>query len=97
MHLSEIYLYPVKSCAGYPVQHTRLDRFGPAGDRRWMLVDSEGEFMTQRSHPRMCLIRTTSRSDLSLGLGFHRGQKILLDLVDVDRNEGDFLLLELFG
>ena len=74
MHLSEIYLYPVKSCAGYPVQHTRLDRFGPAGDRRWMLVDSEGEFMTQRSHPRMCLIRTTSRSDLSLGLvlGDHR-------------------------
>lgn len=55
--LSGLRFYPIKSCRG-----VRLDRaeVGPRGlrdDRRWMLVDDEGRFLSQRRHPRMCLVR----------------------------------------
>jgi len=59
MHLSGIYIYPVKSCAGLQLQATCLDRFGPEGDRRWMVVGESGDFITQRDIPRMALIRAT--------------------------------------
>ena len=36
-----------------------VDRFGLHNDRRWMLVDSHGVYVTQRKYPRMCLIHTS--------------------------------------
>lgn len=57
MKIQSLYYYPVKSMAGVATDELRLDRFGPSGDRRWMLVDSEGRFVTQRKTPKMALIR----------------------------------------
>jgi len=54
--LSGLYGYPVKSLAGIPLQHSTVDRYGLMYDRRWMLVDPEGEFLSQRRVPRMALI-----------------------------------------
>jgi uncharacterized protein YcbX len=58
--LSEIVLYPIKSCAGLSVRSATLTRaglaVGPVCDREWMLVDPEGHFLTQRAHPQMALI-----------------------------------------
>jgi len=39
----------------------QLDRFGLAGDRRWMLVDEDGVAITQRDEPRMALVQTQLR------------------------------------
>ncbi len=55
--VSELWIYPVKSCAGHQVEAVTLDRFGPAGDRRWMVIDADGNFLTQREHPRMALVQ----------------------------------------
>lgn len=55
--LSQLWIYPVKSCAGVPVSDVRLEAAGLAGDREWMVVDEAGEFLTQRDWPRMGLIR----------------------------------------
>jgi uncharacterized protein len=54
--LSGLYVYPIKSCAGIPVQSADLSATGLRHDRSWMLVDETGEFMSQRAHPRMALI-----------------------------------------
>ncbi len=58
--LSEITLYPIKSCAGILLRAATLTRagltVGPISDREWMLVDPDGHFLTQREHPRMALI-----------------------------------------
>jgi uncharacterized protein len=54
--VSGLWIYPIKSCRGIPVDQFTLDDRGPELDRRWMLVDSDGHFMTQREHPRMALI-----------------------------------------
>lgn len=59
--LSGIYVYPIKSCGGTSLQSAGLVATGLRDDRRWMLVDEMGRFMSQRRHPRMALIlpRTT--------------------------------------
>ena len=58
--ITELNLYPVKSCAGISLREAMLT---PAGlmtqniyDREWMVVDAQGAFMTQRDHPKMALI-----------------------------------------
>ncbi|MBL9190010.1 MAG: MOSC domain-containing protein [Opitutaceae bacterium] len=58
MHLSGLFVYPVKSLRGCAVTSAPLDALGLAGDRRFLVVDEQGKFMTQRSHPRMALIST---------------------------------------
>lgn len=57
IRLSQLYIYPVKSMAGIPLETSELDDMGLKYDRRWMLVDREGRFMTQRTHPQMVLIQ----------------------------------------
>jgi hypothetical protein len=54
--LSSIHVYPLKSAAGLAMNEADVERRGLAGDRRWMLVDGEGTFLSQRSHPRLALI-----------------------------------------
>ncbi|MCL7944846.1 MOSC N-terminal beta barrel domain-containing protein [Marinobacter sp. ATCH36] len=58
MRVHSLYVYPVKSLAGIEVSSFDLDDFGPAGDRRWMIVDAEREFITQRSNPELARIGT---------------------------------------
>lgn len=62
--LLSLHIYPVKSCAGIDLSEAVLDRAGLAHDRRWMLVDDEGRFMTQRQWPAMALIRTALDGDV---------------------------------
>lgn len=58
IRLSALYRYPVKSLAGHALASGRLDAFGLEDDRRWMVVDREGGFITQREVPEMALIST---------------------------------------
>ncbi len=63
IRLSGLYRYPVKSLAGEYLEQSRLDGFGLERDRRWMLVDREGRFLSQRELPRMALIRPSLSPD----------------------------------
>ena len=56
MHLSAINLYPIKSLRGIPLTSARLDDFGLAGDRRWMVADPTGRFVSQREEHRLALV-----------------------------------------
>ncbi|SIT27721.1 MOSC domain-containing protein [Achromobacter sp. MFA1 R4] len=58
-----LHIYPVKSCAGIDLTESPIDRAGLAHDRRWMVVDDGGQFMTQRQWPAMALIRTALSAD----------------------------------
>lgn len=61
MELSQIWLYPIKSCAGVALEQAELEPMGLRGDRRWMLVDEEGTFLSQRALPAMATIRPELR------------------------------------
>ena len=58
LRVTALYVYPVKSCRGLAVESALVDARGFAGDRRYMVVDAQGQFLTQRVHPRMALIET---------------------------------------
>jgi hypothetical protein len=58
--LSSIHVYPLKSASGIAPDEADVERRGLDGDRRWMLVDDEGTFLSQRSHPRLALIDVTA-------------------------------------
>ena len=55
--IARLFVYPVKSCAGVELREALLTETGLDLDRAWMVVDAEGEFVTQRELPRMALIR----------------------------------------
>ncbi len=58
LHVASLHVYPVKSLRGLAVDAAAVTDLGLALDRRWMLVDETGKFMSQRAHPRMALIST---------------------------------------
>ena len=55
-HVSDIIYYPVKSLKGIHVQEADVDDFGLVNDRRFMLIDANDKFVTQRTHPKLALI-----------------------------------------
>jgi uncharacterized protein len=55
-HLSALNIYPIKSARGIELQQSEVDEFGLRYDRRWMVVDQAGRFLSQRSHPRLALV-----------------------------------------
>lgn len=61
--LSELNIYPIKSAAGIALQTTEVEWKGLRGDRRWMVVDDQAMFMTQRQFPAMALISVALEAD----------------------------------
>jgi uncharacterized protein YcbX len=56
MHVAALHIHPVKSLRGLAVESARVDSLGAVGDRRFMVVDPSGTFLTQRTVPRMALV-----------------------------------------
>jgi len=59
--IEQLWIYPVKSCAGLSLTEAELTETGLAYDRSWMVVDEQGEFVTQRELPRMALVQPSFR------------------------------------
>lgn len=57
--LSALNVYPLKSARGQALERSKLVATGLEHDRQWLVVDSDGEFLTQREEPRLCLITAT--------------------------------------
>jgi uncharacterized protein YcbX len=57
MVLSEIWIYPVKSLGGIRLKASEVEENGLRFDRRWMIVDENGVFLTQRVITKMALIK----------------------------------------
>lgn len=55
--LSALNVYPVKSCGGTSVASWDVDSLGLKWDRRWMFVDRDGYFQTQRWNAKLALVR----------------------------------------
>jgi uncharacterized protein len=58
MKVTELWIYPIKSCAGIRLQKMNMTSLGPEFDRAWMIVDADGKFVTQRQFPQMAQIET---------------------------------------
>ena len=61
--IRNLFIYPVKSCAGIAVREARLVASGLQWDRAWMVTDMDGALRTQRELPRMVLIQPALAGD----------------------------------
>ncbi|MCX2584197.1 MOSC domain-containing protein [Pedobacter sp. MR22-3] len=61
--LTDIYIYPIKSLGGIRVEQALMEDEGLQYDRRWMLVDHEGTFVTQRKHTLLSLLQVHIEDD----------------------------------
>ncbi len=63
MKVSAIYCYPIKGCSGISLKEAELTGEGLKYDRNWMIVDESGRFISQRSHPHLCLFKIAIQGD----------------------------------
>jgi uncharacterized protein YcbX len=63
LRLTEIWIYPIKSLGGIRLKQANVFEKGLQYDRRWMLVDEAGKFLTQRVHPIMALFKVSIEGD----------------------------------
>jgi hypothetical protein len=61
--ISQLFIYPVKSLGGFEVSSALLTDRGLQYDRRWMLVDKDGNFLTQREYAVMSLLQTAIENE----------------------------------
>lgn len=61
--LSELFVYPIKSCSGIALRRAQLLGTGLAYDRHWMVADANGRQITQRTHPHLALVRPAFDGD----------------------------------
>ncbi|PWS28765.1 MOSC domain-containing protein [Pedobacter yonginense] len=96
-YLSEINIYPIKSLGGISVQSAFIEDKGLQYDRRWMLVDEDGEFITQRKHFQLSLLqvqilnnvltvshKTDANQNISFDLEAQTGSSIPVKIWDDD-------------
>ena len=76
--ISELNIYPIKSLGGISIQEAKLTRQGLQHDRRWMLVDAENRFITQRENHSLSLLQV-SLTETHLKVEHkHTGENILI-------------------
>lgn len=63
LKLSEIYIYPVKSLGGIRLDNAEVTDRGMQYDRRWMLIDENNRFVSQRENPQLALFEVAIQDD----------------------------------
>ena len=54
--VTELRVYPVKSMRGAAHERVQLTATGFEWDRQWMVIDAQGTFLTQRTHPQLARV-----------------------------------------
>ncbi len=95
LFIQNLYLYPIKSLGGIAVQEALVEERGFKYDRRWMLVDPSGEFLTQRQHPKLALLQVAlGKSELTVFSKVDSSRKITFDL---EMNSGKEMQVKVWG
>lgn len=67
LKITELHIYPIKSCAGIALQEAVIETYGLKNDRNWVIVEDAGQlnakFITQRDLPRMACIQPILTQD----------------------------------
>ncbi len=61
--LASIHIYPLKAARGLDLRESLVEPWGLEGDRRWLLVDKAGRFVSQREEPAMARVTVRHSGD----------------------------------
>lgn len=88
--ITELFIYPVKGMGGIALEETKVTERGFEYDRRWMLVDENNVFISQRSFPQLCLFKlafcstgfkiTFNNEELIIPFSISEGQAIQVSI-----------------
>jgi uncharacterized protein len=92
MKISEINIYPIKSLGGISLNEAIIEQRGLQYDRRWMLTDEKGKFLTQREFPQMSTI-SINLTENGLQVSFDRFE----DLIVPFEVEGETIKVEVWN
>jgi uncharacterized protein len=56
MRVHSLHIYPIKGTRAVDLTRASVEPRGLDGDRRWLVVDANGRFITQRSHPKLATV-----------------------------------------
>lgn len=87
VEVSALYRYPLKSARGVSLPSLQLDARGPVGDRRWMLVDPLGLFITAREESALVRLTAVLREDGGLRLEAPGLEPLEVDVPAADAEE----------
>src|SRR5688572_18266718 len=62
--VSDLFVYPVKSCGGLAVSEAKIIDTGFDHDREWMVINEHGWFITQRQYPFLATVRPSIKNDV---------------------------------
>jgi uncharacterized protein YcbX len=80
MRVSSLWIHPVKSCRAVAVARADVEETGFRLDRRWMIVDADGLFVSQRGHPHLATVAVTVADDhVALTVAGHAPLCLALD------------------
>jgi uncharacterized protein YcbX len=82
--IKSLHIYPVKSFGGYQVNQMDIISTGPKYDRKWMVIDEKGQFLTQRQNPKMSQVNVKIIEDAHVELTAPG-----VDFIDFGINEFD--------
>lgn len=97
MHVSQLFVYPVKALGGCAIATAAVDDLGIVGDRRFLVVDENNRFLTQRALPKMCLIKTalsaevltlSTAGDAPISIPLHSAPDAVVRSVTIWKSEG---------
>lgn len=63
LKVASLHIYPVKAMRAVDVDRAQIEARGLEKDRRWVVVDASGKFLTQRSHPALATINARPTED----------------------------------
>lgn len=83
LNITGLYIYPVKSMKGIAIEQAQLTSWGLLHDRHWMVVRSNGRFVTQREIPKMSLVHTRlDEHGIVLSMQGHGSTSVPFELFD---------------
>jgi uncharacterized protein len=76
--LASVHIYPLKGCRAVDLQESVIEPWGLAGDRRWLLIDSDSQFITQRKHPALArlVVRYGPGADITVSSDGYRPTRV---------------------
>lgn len=93
--LTEINIYPIKSLGGIQVKTAKVEKRGLQYDRRWMLIDSQGNFLSQRQHAQLALLQVEITANGLLVT--HKTKEINPLIVPFEANDEKSLLVNIWN
>jgi uncharacterized protein YcbX len=89
--ISQLWVYPIKSMKGISLESVQLEKRGFLHDRRWMLVDKNKQFMSQRQYPQMSQVEVSFETELGgFGLSVRAPNMPMLIIPYADPQMGIF-------